>query len=301
MMQRKALHLLAKYPSIFRISNNPLWERPFVQFTDEAKAIVDEEKEAMHSYKANLAEKVAKLLMMCADRRLPLDHICLLRRELWLPADFRSKFVHEYPQFFKVVERDGTAYAELTEWDDSLAIATRELDMQEKPLHSKTGKKLPFGFRLHYAHGHRPGLKQRQEMNKWQELPFISPYENPEGTNPMSLQYGKRAVAVLHEFLSLTLEKMSSVEVLDVLRKQLLLPCRLLHFVHKHHAVFYVAEKGNMHPVFLKEAYRAVDHPKKVAHLIEKVPQLQINEKFKQLMLHPVTVSTRIPGLARRE
>lgn len=300
MMQRKAIFLLNKYPCIFKISQSPLWDRPFVQFTEEANALVDEENQLMKSYEPYLVEKVARLLMMAMDRRLPLDHLCLLERELGLPCDFRARIVHQHPEFFKVVEREDGLYLELTEWDDSLAVTVRELNQLEKPLHNKMRKKLPYGFHLFYAKGHRPGLKKTQEMNKWQQLAFISPYENPEGINPMSLQYGKRAVAVVHEFLSLTLEKITSVEVLDVFRKQFRLPCRLYYFLHKHYAIFYVAEKGKKHAVFLKEAYRATDHPKKVAHLIEKVPQLELNERFEKLMEAWVP-SSRIPGLARKE
>eukprot|EP00250_Pteridium_aquilinum_P015473 c22602_g1_i2 orf=178-1461(+) len=302
MMQRKALYLLRKYPGIFKMSESSLWDKPFVQFTKEAHALVEEEKQLMRSYEPALVEKVTRLLMMAVDHRLPLDHLCLLKRELGLPSDFRVRVVHEHPEFFKVVEREDGAFLEITEWDDTLAVTMRELNHQERPLHNKVGKKLPHGFRLFYAKGHRPGLEKTIEMNKWQQLPCISPYDNPQGTNPMSLQYAKRAVAVVHEFLSLTLEKMTCVEVLDVFRKQLLLPCRLYYFLLKHYAIFYVADKGKRHTVFLKEAYRATDHPKKVAHLIEKVPQLEFNERYEKLMkFHWDLPSTKIPGLARRE
>ncbi|KAI5054631.1 hypothetical protein GOP47_0029776 [Adiantum capillus-veneris] len=273
MMQRKAIHLMRKYPCIFKLSESPLWDKPYVEFTKEARALVDEEKKLMRINETVLVEKVTRILMMAVDRRLPLDHVCLLERELGLPLDFRARIVHEHPEFIKPVEREDGVYLEITEWDESLAVTARELDFQERPLHSKVGKKLPHGFHLFYAKGHRPGLKKRVEMNKWQQTAFISPYANPEGTNPMSIPYAKRAVAVVHEFLSLTLEKMTYVEVLDLFRKQLLLPSRLYYFLLKHYGIFYVAEKGKKHAVFLKEAYRATDHPKKVARLIEKVPE----------------------------
>lgn len=302
MMQRKALYLLRKYPCIFKMSESPLWDKPFVQFTQEALALVDEEKQLMRSYEPALVEKVTRILMMAVDHRLPLDHLCLLERELGLPFDFRARVAHEHPEFFKVVEREDGEYLEITELDDSLAVTMRELNHQEQPLHNKLRKKLPHGFRLFYAKGHRPGMEKTIEMNKWQQLPFISPYDNAEGTNPMSLQYSKRAVAVVHEFLSLCLEKMTTVEVLDMFRKQLLLPCRLYYFLLKHYAIFYVAEKGKKHAVFLKEAYRATDHPKKVAHLIEKVPQLELQERYKDLMkAHWDFPSAKIPGLGRRD
>lgn len=302
MMQRKAIHLMRKYPCIFKLSESPLWDRPYVEFTKEARMLVDEEKKLMRMNETALVEKVTRILMMATDHRLPLDHVCLLERELGLPFDFRARIVHEHPEFFKVAEREDGMYLEITEWDDSLAITARELDYQERPIHNKVGKKLPHGFHLSYAKGHRPGLKKTVEMNKWQQVPFISPYAIPEGINPMSIPYAKRAVAVVHEFLSLTLEKMTSVEVLDEFRKQLLLPNRLYYFLLKHYGVFYVAEKGKRHAVFLKEAYRATDHPKKVAHLIEKIPELEFHEHYKKLMRVQWDLpSTKIPGLARGE
>ncbi|MCO5605290.1 hypothetical protein L7F22_059472 [Adiantum nelumboides] len=302
MMQRKAVYLMRKYPCIFKLSESPLLDRPYVEFTKEARALVDEEKKLMRMNETVLVDKVTRILMMTIDRRLPLDHVCLLERELGLPVDFRTRIVHEHPEFFKVVKREDGVYLEITEWDDSLAFTARELDFQERPLHSKVGKKLPHGFRISYAKGHRPGLEKTVEVNKWQQVPFISPYANLEGTNPMSIPYAKRAVAVAHEFLSLTLEKMTFVEVLDVFRKQLLLPCGLHYFFVKHYGIFYVADKGKKHAVFLKEAYRALDHPKKLAHLIEKVPKLELNEGYKDLMrAHWDLPSTKIPGLARGE
>lgn len=302
MMQRRALYLLKKYPCVFKMSESPLWDRPFVEFTQEALALVNAEKKLMRTCETALVEKVTRILMMAVDRRLPLDHLCILERELGLPSDFRARVAHEHPEFFRVVQREDGEYLEITEWDDSLAVTTRELNQLERPLHNKVRKKLPHGFCLSYAKGHRPGMEKTIEMNKWQQLPFISPYARPEGTNTMSLEYAKRTVAVVHEFLSLTLEKMTTVEVLDVFRKPLLLPCRLYYFLLKHYAIFYVAEKGTKHVVFLKEAYRATDHPKKVAHLIEKVPQLELYEGYTNLMrAHWDVPSTKIPGLGRKD
>ncbi|KAH7295657.1 hypothetical protein KP509_27G059600 [Ceratopteris richardii] len=302
MMQRKAVYLMRKYPCIFKLTESPLWDKPFVEFTAEARTLVDAEKKLMRMNETNLIEKVTRILMMTVDHRLLLDHVCLLDRELGLPSDFCTRVVYEHPEFFKVVEREDGIYLEISEWDDSLAITARELDIQEKPLHNKAGKKLPYGFHISYAKGHRPGLEKQVEMKKWQEMPFISPYENPKGINPMSTQFAKRNVAVIHELLSLTLEKMTYVETLDALRKQLLLPCRLYYFLLKNYGIFYVAEKGKKHAVFLKEAYRATDHPKKVAHLIEKVPQLEFNEELAKLMRsHWDLPSKKIPGLGRGE
>lgn len=299
MMRRKALYLLGKYPGIFKISETLLWDRPFVAFTKEAKELVEEEDKLMKWYEPHLVEKVAKLLMMAIDRRLQLDHLCQLSQELGLPHDFRTRLVNQYPEIFKVVQGEDGQYVQLTRWDDSLAVTTREANAECRPLHDKMGRLLPSGFPLRLPKGHRLPLKQTQEMNKWQKLSFISPYANPEATSPMSPEHVKRAVAVVHEFLSLTLEKMTSVEKLDLLRKQFKLPSRLHYFLHKHYCIFYVTNKGNQHSVFLKEAYRAIDHPKKLARLVDKGPQVLWNERFEKLM--EVRVSNRIPGPARRD
>lgn len=299
MLHRKALRLLGRYPRIFKSSHFPLSDASFVQFTDEASKLVEEEDRLRRWYEPYVVEKVAKLLMMAVDRKLQLEHLCQLDQELGLPHDFRTRFVNQYPDIFKVVEQDGSHFLELIRWDDSLAVTARELNAEKRPVLDKTCKVIPLGFHLSFPKGHRFGLTERQNINKWQNLSFLSPYAKPEGINPNSQESGKRAVAVIHEFLSLTLEKRSSIETLDLFQKQLRLPCKLLYFLHEHYGIFYVTQKGDRHAVFLKEAYRALDDPKKVAHLIDKSPFGLLNEQFEKLMEAPV--SKRIPGLARSE
>ncbi|VVA38611.1 PREDICTED: ROOT PRIMORDIUM DEFECTIVE, partial [Prunus dulcis] len=68
----------------------------------------------------------------------------------------------------------------------------------------------------------------------------------------------KRAVAVIHELLSLTVEKKISLEKIAHFRMAMNLPNKLKEFLLQHQGIFYISTRGNhgkLHTVFLREAY----------------------------------------------
>ncbi|PPR82382.1 hypothetical protein GOBAR_AA38333 [Gossypium barbadense] len=98
---------------------------------------------------------------------------------------------------------------------------------------------------------------------KWQRVPYWSPYENVSGYDLRSLEalkrMEKRAVATIHELLSLTVEKKISLERIAHFRMAMNLPKKLKDFLLQHQGIFYVSTRGNygkLHTVFLREAYR---------------------------------------------
>ncbi|KAI6683635.1 hypothetical protein NL676_029548 [Syzygium grande] len=70
---------------------------------------------------------VPKVLVLMEMLKKEPEMIIPVRREFGLPADFRSKWVHEYPQHFKVVKSpDEVDYLELVEWNPASAITELE-------------------------------------------------------------------------------------------------------------------------------------------------------------------------------
>ncbi|KAL5567826.1 hypothetical protein UlMin_024401 [Ulmus minor] len=69
----------------------------------------------------------------------------------------------------------------------------------------------------------------------------------------------KRAVATIHELLSLTVEKKITLERIAHFRMAMNLPKKLKDFLLQHQGIFYISTRGNygkMHTVFLREAYK---------------------------------------------
>ncbi|CAI5989412.1 unnamed protein product [Closterium sp. NIES-64] len=106
-----------------------------------------------------------------------------------------------------------------------------------------------------------PGLKLKQSdllrLQRFHSSPQISPYANPLelGISPESMEAERRAVAVIREFLSLTVEKRCLIDQLTHFRKDFLLPARIYALLLRHPEVFYVSVKGVRDSVFLREAY----------------------------------------------
>lgn len=65
----------------------------------------------------------------------------------------------------------------------------------------------------------------------------------------------KRAVGIVHEFLSLTVEKMVEVEKISHFRKWFGIELNIRDLFLDHPGMFYLSTKGKKHTVFLREAY----------------------------------------------
>ncbi len=114
---------------------------------------------------------------------------------------------------------DGKAYLHLENWDSSLAVTTREERLAcEGVMHSSVGRgkvriskdgnyQGPYAFRMDFPSGFRPNMSYLEELEKWQKMEFPSPYLNARRFEAKDPKARKRVVAVLHELLSLTIEK----------------------------------------------------------------------------------------------
>ncbi|KAJ6807520.1 putative protein ROOT PRIMORDIUM DEFECTIVE 1 [Iris pallida] len=120
-----------------------------------------------------------------------------------------------------------------------------------------------FSFLINFPPGFKIGKYYRIAVWKWQRLPYWSPYEDVSGYDLRSLEarkrMEKRAVATIHEILSLTVEKRTTMERIAHFRQAMGLPKKLKEFLLQHQGIFYVSTRGNqgkLHTVFLREAYR---------------------------------------------
>lgn len=204
--------------------------------------------------------------MMSNNGRLRLEHIRIARSEFGLPDDFEYSVVLKYPKFFRLFDAKETRnkYIEIVERDPDLTVCAiekaRERVYREK---GSDAEDIRFSFIVNFPPGFKIGKYFRIAMWKWQRLPYWSPYEDVSEYDMRSIEaqkrMEKRAVATIHEMLSLTVEKKITLERIAHFRLAMNLPKKLKDFLLQHQGIFYISTRGNhgkLHTVFLREGYR---------------------------------------------
>ncbi|CAH9131174.1 unnamed protein product [Cuscuta epithymum] len=280
------INAIERYPTIFYVTGGT-GKPPAVMLSKKAREIAAEEEKVRLEMEPILVNTLRKLLMLSVDCRLPLENIDLIQNELGLPHDYKNSMISKYPQFFLMKCVNGRDCLHLENWDSSLAVTAREQSLlcendlifdEKKARISKDGNfSGPFSFRLSFPAGFRPNKSYLEEVLRWQKLEFPSPYLNARRFDISDPKARKRVVAVLHEMLSLTMEKRLTSAQIEAFHSAYRLPAKLLLCLIKQHGMFYITNKGAKSTVFLKEGYNG-------CNLIHKCPLLVFRDKFISLM-----------------
>ncbi|PRQ21861.1 putative plant organelle RNA recognition domain-containing protein [Rosa chinensis] len=167
----------------------------------------------MEAMEGDRVNKVRKLLMMSANKRIPLSKIYHCRLLFGIPEDFRDR-VAKYPDYFRVVvEGDGKRVLELVKWDPLLAVSSleREFVVNED--------KVKRAFRFPVKHGKD---LDGSRLDLW------------------TLEAEKYRVGILHEFLSLTLEKRASIHHIVEFKEEFSLTKHTYQMLFKQPRTFYL-------------------------------------------------------------
>ncbi|XP_057797310.1 protein WHAT'S THIS FACTOR 9, mitochondrial [Salvia miltiorrhiza] len=268
------------YPFIFKIFLPPNRTNPFPHVKITPKALSVHYDELLHlnmsHYRTDVAQRLAKLLMIARAGKLPLHLIDIFGYDLGLPHDYLLTLLPEFPDYFQICDlgfRDSNGEIvfglELVNWRNDLAISEME-KRGESGMQMKYSMNLPRGFDLQ---------KRVQEwVEEWQNLPYISPYENAFHLSPNSDHAERWTVGVIHEVLSLLVTKKTERENVFRLGEflglgRVRMKKALVHFP----AIFYVSNKIRTQTVVLREAYR-----KKL--MMEKHPLMAIRNRYVSLM-----------------
>lgn len=255
-----------KFPHVFEIFEHPVQRILFCRLTRKSILQIEQERHALAAEHPRAVTRLRKLLLMSNEGRLRLEHVRIARAAFGLPDDFEFSVVLKYPQFFRLIDAKETRnkYIEVVERDPRLGICAIE-DVRERIYRERGGdaEDVRFSFKIDFPPGFKIGKYFRIAMWKWQRLPYWSPYEDVSGYDLRSIEaqkrMEKRAVATIHELLSLTVEKKITLERIAHFRMAMNLPKRLKDFLLQHQGIFYVSTRGNqgkLHTVFLREAYR---------------------------------------------
>lgn len=267
---------LKQYPHIFEVYNHPIKQAPWFRVTNKALDLIEEEKETIRDSEPHVVETLRKLLMMSTNRSLEIHTLGLVTRQFGFAHDFKDSILVKYPQYFRLIDDDKVV--ELVSWDSSLAVAQiekwREEEYSEKWLNESETK---YAFKLQYPTGFKIQKGFKEKMKNWQRLSYSFPYENVGTGDGGGVLIEKRAVGIIHELLSLTVEKMIEVERIFHFRKPYSMELNIRNIILEHPGIFYLSTKDNILIVFLREAYIR-------CRLIESNPVYAVRKKLMDLI-----------------
>ncbi|XP_065860234.1 protein WHAT'S THIS FACTOR 1 homolog, chloroplastic [Euphorbia lathyris] len=281
---RRFIALLKKFPAVFEIVKEGVFSLQF-KMTPEAERLYLEELKVRNEMEDLLVVKLRKLLMMSLDKRILLEKIAHLKSDFGLPIEFRDTICHRYPQYFRVVATARGPALELTHWDPELAVSAAELSEEENRARELAEKDLiidrpPKFKRVTLPKGLQLSKNDMRRICQFRDMPYISPYSDFTDLRSGSAEKEKHACGVVHELLSLTVEKRTLVDHLTHFREEFRFSQQLRGMLIRHPDLFYVSLKGDRDSVFLREAYRD-------SHLVDKDRMLLIKEKLRALVSVP--------------
>ncbi|XP_044499852.1 protein WHAT'S THIS FACTOR 9, mitochondrial-like [Mangifera indica] len=270
---------IRKYPTIFHESHvldSGGTRVPAFGLTPEAVDLHEEELNVIQQSQKDILERLCKLLMLTKDKTLPLQTIDQLKWDMGLPYDYQHSVVPNHPGLLSMVHLpDDRLGLKLLFWDDHLAVSQLQ---KNSVLQQKETDNNRLAFPVRFTRGF--GLKRKcmKWLEKWQMLPYTSPYTDASHLDPRTDVSEKRIVGVFHELLHLTIQKKTERNNVSNLRKPLSLPQKFTKVFERHPGIFYISKKGDTQTIVLREAY---DHQQ----LLQKHPLVEIREKYKTLMI----------------
>ncbi|KAF8706453.1 hypothetical protein HU200_030725 [Digitaria exilis] len=244
---------LKKYPHVFQIYMHPVKRNHCCKITQKMADLIVEEDAVIRENEIDTVQRLKKLLMLSTNGTLNMHALWLVRRELGLPDDYRDEKL---------------AVAKIEEW--------RKKEYTEKWLAESETK---YAFPISFPTGFKIQKGFKEKLKNWQRLPYTKPYEKNDSHPIHNVErLEKRIVGILHEFLSLTLEKMIPLERLSHFRRVFAMEVNLRELLLKHPGIFYISTKGSAQTVILRESYNK-------GCLVEPNPVYDVRRKMLDLIL----------------
>ncbi|MQL93923.1 hypothetical protein Taro_026576 [Colocasia esculenta] len=247
---------LRKYPHIFEIYSDRVRRNICCRLTQNMAGLIEEEARVIKESEVVAVQRLKKLLMMSKDGTLHVHALWLVRRELGLPEDFRDSVLSKHSDVFRLVSPEVVSIASREETFQAEVEKWREKECREKWLSEFETR---YAFPIQFPTGFKFEQGFREKLRNWQRLQYVKPYEKM-GTARIRAcggveRFEKRAVGIIHELLSLTVEKMIEVERLSHFRRDFGMEVNVRELLLKHPGIFYISTKGNTQTVFLREGY----------------------------------------------
>lgn len=201
---------------------------------------------------------------MSTSKSLPLRAVFKVWRELGLPDDFEGSVIARNSKIFKLCDGNEPnthllkLFDEMRHRDFTASVDNWRVMECCREDCEVDRTELQHSFKQGFPSGMRLSKNFKAKVKEWQRLPYLGPYEamgEHKKTKAGIKRSEKRAVAIVHEFLSLTVEKMVEVEKISHFRKWFGIDLNIRDLFLDHPGIFYLSTKGQKHTVFLREAY----------------------------------------------
>ncbi|KAF8397933.1 hypothetical protein HHK36_016859 [Tetracentron sinense] len=270
----KVTRFLRQYPSVFEEFIGPNYNLPWFRLTSEAVNLDREERAMYEDQRLDLNVRLKKLILMSKEKKLPLKIIQGLQWYLGLPDDFLQNREVNLDGTFKFVEMEGLCGLAVDSDERMLSVIQR--NALQRGVNSD-GSSLPLSLPLFPSKGLRLKRKISSWLDEFQNLPYVSPYEDSSHLDPNSDVSEKRVVGVLHELLSLFVDHSAERKKLLYLRTHLGLPQKFYKAFERHPHMFYLSLRNKTCTAILKEAYSDDS-------TMETHPILEVRKKYIRLM-----------------
>uniref|UniRef100_J3LTI0 PORR domain-containing protein n=2 Tax=Oryza brachyantha TaxID=4533 RepID=J3LTI0_ORYBR len=283
---RRVASFLRRFPAAFVESVGPEHNHPWFRLSGSAARLLREEREIFAAHRAGITSRLRRLLLMSPRRRLPLAVAKGMLWHLGLPEDYFRCGDYDIGQDgFRILslgdsvsrdEEDDRRELVLIDngGDQELPKSVLEMDAMRR-----FGSTDLVPIPLFPSKGLRLKWKIEEWLERFQMLPYVSPYQDFSHIDRSSDVSEKRVVGVLHELLSMFVTCSAERRRLRCLREHLGLPQKFHRVFERHPHVFYLLLKEKTCFVVLKEAYMAGGDT-----TIEEHPMLEVRRKYAGLM-----------------
>ncbi|XP_024037402.1 protein WHAT'S THIS FACTOR 1 [Citrus clementina] len=277
------IRFLRRYPTLFHeFPHSRYANLPCFRLTDTALLLDSLEQKIHLTYENDTMERLCSVLMMMRTRTAPLQSLHSLKWDLGLPDNFEKILVPKFSDDFRFSKTSsGVAGLQLSRWREEFAVSELEKSNEKSEMGNeyrqfKSGQ-TALAFPMNFPRGYGAQKKVRAWMDEFQKLPYISPYDDSRNIDPNSELMEKRAVGILHEFLSLTIHKKTKRNYLRSLREELNLPHKFTRLFTRYPGIFYLSLKCKTTTVTLKEGYQR-------GKLVNPHPLVNLRKKFYHVM-----------------
>ncbi|KAL9425549.1 hypothetical protein AB3S75_032498 [Citrus x aurantiifolia] len=277
------IRFLRRYPTLFHeFPHSRYTNLSCFRLTDTALLLDSLEQKIHLTYENDTMERLCRVLMMMRTRTAPLQSLHSLKWDLGLPDNFEKILVPKFSDDFRFAKTSsGVAGLQLSRWREEFAVSELEKSNEKSEMGNeyrqfKSGQ-TALAFPMNFPRGYGAQKKVRAWMDEFQKLPYISPYDDSRNIDPNSELMEKRAVGILHEFLSLTIHKKTKRNYLRSLREELNLPHKFTRLFTRYPGIFYLSLKCKTTTVTLKEGYQR-------GKLVNPHPLVNFRKKFYHVM-----------------
>ncbi|CAA7052040.1 unnamed protein product [Microthlaspi erraticum] len=271
----KIAKFLRQFPSIFEEFVGPEYNLPWFRLTPEASELDREERLVYRNSADDLRDRLRKLVLMSKDNVLPISIVQGMRWYLGLPDDYLQNPEMNLDSSFRFVDMEDGIKGLAVDCDGEKVLSVLQKNAMKKE--NRGGDYSEIEFPLFPSKGCRLRVKIEDWYKEFQQLPYVSPYDDYSRLDPSSDVAEKRVVGFLHELLCLFVDHSAERKKLLCLKKHFGLPQKVHKAFERHPQIFYLSMKNKTCTAILREPYRDKDS-------VETHPVLAVRKRYIQLM-----------------